>query len=72
MHLWILDVAELTCRWHSGGGLVVIADSEIEARALAAETGATVTDQEWAEARRYQLAGDHESKTFVFPNAGCC
>lgn len=74
MTLFVLDnVDELTSRYHTEGGLVVVASDLDAAKALVAATctEAKITDDEWAAAVQYHV-DDAEPRVFVFPDAGCC
>lgn len=69
------EVEELTDRYHPGGGLVVIAENETEARELIATIESIkLTEEEWEEVLVYELSAfqDVEPKMFIFPDAGCC
>lgn len=73
MRLFIVEAVEkLTTREHSGGGLVVIAEDLEAAKAAAAPEVDQVTDDEWAAAKVFELAGTAEPGLWVFPDAGCC
>lgn len=74
MQIFILEnVGELTTNWHSGGGLVVIAEDEKHAREIVSErSGAVVADEEWAEAQSFPLYGTAKPDFWLFPDAGCC
>lgn len=74
-------VKELTHRWHSGGGLVVIAKDEERARVLASEyIDKEVQDEPYINLPKdkapdliFEIANSQvEEKVVTFPNAGCC
>ena len=76
MKMFVLEsVGRLTNNYHSAGALVIVAPDEASARALfvaEAEKAAMVTDEEWAKAIVYDIAGDVTPRIFIFANAGCC
>ena len=64
---------QVSCRYHSSGGLVIIAENREEAQKLAnADKYINVTDQDIAEAKEYNLTKKYDEEVFVFPDAGCC
>jgi hypothetical protein len=67
-------VSQLTEHWHCYGGLVVIAENDAHARELIAIDApkARLTEEEWSQVVRLELAADTEPQVFVFPDAGCC
>lgn len=80
------NIAELTSNFHSGGGLVVIAENEAEAVKAAQEKGAKFTTydphypktgnlrEEKTDYLSYDLSPDTTASpaVFIFPDAGCC
>lgn len=79
MRIFIFEyIEDLTDHYHSSGGLVVVADNELDARSLLdthLDTEASgPTDEEWAESKSYRLTDSvyYEPKVFVFPDSGCC
>ena len=83
MKLFIIqDVLEAGWNYHSAGGVVVIAETLDAAKAYVAANGdenddktkrrPEITDEEWATAEVYEIAGDVAPKLYVFPDAGCC
>lgn len=70
VYIW-QDVECCSANWHSDGGVVVFAPTEIEARALAnAQRGCAIRDNEHPAAVREVVGGD--PAVYIFPNAGCC
>jgi len=66
-------IDEVSSRWHSEGGLVVIAENVEQAKKeIAKDICITVTESEWAEVETYNLVGNPEPKVFTFPDSGCC
>ena len=62
-------VDNLTDNYHSGGGLVVIADNLEDAKILAMEKGVKFDDEI---PTVYELKDIVEDKVYIFPDAGCC
>ena len=63
------NVDNLTDRYHSEGGLVVIADNLQDAGILAMEKGVRFNDET---PTVYELKDTVEDKVYIFPDAGCC
>ena len=75
MKIFILEnVEQLTYRYHSDGGLVIIAkDLEKAKELIKQDENIKPTEKEWELASVYELKdNDIEEKYFVFPDAGCC
>jgi hypothetical protein len=62
-------------RYHSDGGVVIVADDLATARSLIPrarvrfEEGPQIIGDPDAV---YEIAGDAQTAVFIFPNAGCC
>jgi len=79
---------DLTTSWHSGGGLVIVAESLEQARDMMKQNiSGTKKDYDnpvWSRMKKKapplteeplfeaSLRGKHEAQLMVFPNAGCC
>jgi hypothetical protein len=74
MKLFIFEeVEKLTYNYHSGGGLVVIAEDTEAAKALiSTDSDITITEEEWSKVKVYELMDNEEPAMFIFPDAGCC
>lgn len=73
MRVYVLHrIEKASDRYHEEGGVVVVAQDEQSARALATAAGCKPTDSEWAEAVVYEVAGDVAPTIYVFPDSGCC
>lgn len=75
MKIFIFEnVMELTSRYHSEGGLVVIAKDKFEVNELIKdEPYIKLTEEDWATVKIYSLEEpDVEPEVFIFPDAGCC
>lgn len=74
MNVYVYEyVDELTSAYHSGGGLVVIADEQPTVWHLNHTYAGPAKDVALPEPTAvYELVGDVEPKTFLFPDAGCC
>lgn len=68
IYIWSF-VGSLTDNYHSGGGVVVIAETEEKARALADKHGVTFNKEV---PDIHELAGDIPETIYLFPDAGCC
>lgn len=65
------SVSECTGNYHSGGGIVVFAKDEEEARRLAnSQPGCNLSDDEKPDEVREVTGG--ESAIYIMPDAGCC
>ena len=65
------DVGQCSYRYHSGGGVVVFAETEQRAREIANATpGCAIQESETPEEVR-DVAGGGE-RVFIMPDAGCC
>jgi len=76
MKIFILtNVGQLTNNWHSGGGLVIVAENLEAAKELIKnEEEIKITDDEWNGTINYDL-NNHSSNIgcyYIFPDAGCC
>ena len=73
MKLFILDVENLTGSFHSGGGLIVVAEGFDQAKTLIQKDEDIRPSQaEWDKAKIYELSGSPEPLFYIFPDAGCC
>lgn len=65
------EIQEATDNYHSEGGVVVFADTLVEARSLAEAMGVRFHPDEF-QPDEVRSCGGEEKKVFLFPNAGCC
>lgn len=64
-------VAECSRNYHSSGGVVVFAETELRARSLAnAQLGCNICEDETPDDVREVVGGDEA--VYIMPNAGCC
>lgn len=64
-------VGQCTNNYHSGGGVVVFAETEQRAREIAnAHEGCAIQDNEAPDDVRDVAGGDE--RVFIMPDAGCC
>ena len=63
-------IGSLTDNYHSGGGLIVFAEDEARAKALAIAEGVSFDESETPDDVRVVDGGDE--KVYVMPDAGCC
>lgn len=63
-------IGSLTNNCHSGGGLVVFAEDEARAKALAIAEGVSFDESETPDDVRVVDGGDEV--VYVMPDAGCC
>ncbi|MEK4824461.1 hypothetical protein NSS71_07875 [Niallia sp. FSL W8-0951] len=72
MFIWQYN-DQVSPNYHSGGGLMVIAENEDHVKKLIqADEDIAITEKEWKEVIIYELKNEEEPKVFVFPDAGCC
>ena len=72
MRVFVWDyVDDLTDSYHSGGGLVVVAESVEAAQSLAREVERASLTLPEPDAV-YELSASAEPKVWVFPDSGCC
>ncbi len=75
LYIWneILNEGSLTDAYHDGGGAVVVAKSEEDAkRVLSAEAHDLGVEQIPSADHVFRLADDYDEQCFIFPDAGCC
>lgn len=67
------DVEQLTDRYHSGGGLVVVAENEENVKELIKDHPyIELTEVDWKYVDIYDVTTEVDSEVYVFPDAGCC
>jgi len=64
------DLDEVSDNYHTGGGLVIIAESLDDAVAIVADKKHIKIDK--PPTRIIGCADTEEKKVYVFPDAGCC
>ena len=64
------NISQLTDRYHSEGGLVVIADNLQDAKILAMEKDVKFDGEELPTV--YELKDVVKDEVYIFPDAGCC
>ena len=74
MKIFILEeVRYLTSRYHCDGGLVIIAKDLSSAKELIkSDEYIRPSEEEWENAKIYELKQEYKEQYFVFPDAGCC
>jgi hypothetical protein len=74
MNIYIFQrISELTDNYHSGGGLVVIAESLSRVLELAGRGGIGISSEELESVIVHKLSKKDTSEgVFIFPDAGCC
>lgn len=70
IYIWN-QIEQLTYRYHSNGGAVVIAKDIEEALELLKKEDAKITKEEISEVEIFDVKAK-ESKVWIFPDAGCC
>lgn len=65
-------INQLTDNYHSGGGLVVVADNLADATFLAENEGVTFAQEEINTFIEYKTDDSAVEKVFIFADAGCC
>lgn len=63
-------IEKCTDSYHSEGGVVVFAKSEVEARALAKKEGCEIAENETPDDIRNVASG--KPAVYIMPDAGCC
>lgn len=67
------EIEQVSDRYHSGGGLVIIAKNIEHAKQLISDDeDIKPTDDEWLKVESYDLADNVEPKYWTMPDAGCC
>lgn len=73
MKVFIWHNVEVTENYHSGGGLVVIANDEKEARDSANKViGVNLLAEEAPDVIEYLLKDSTKPVVYIHPDAGCC
>jgi len=66
-------VEEVSAHWHTGGGLLIVAESIARAKELIEkEQYVKVTDKEWEKVITIDAQSYEEERLITFPDAGCC
>lgn len=65
-------VENATSNYHSGGGVVVVAETLEQAMSMAEEHGVRFGDEYDTAPIALELSDEQEPRVFVFPDAGCC
>lgn len=66
-------IDQVSENYHSGGGLLIVAESKERAIELIDdESYVEVTDEEWAEAIVIKTFKSEKERLITFPDAGCC
>ena len=67
------SVDELTKNYHSGGGLVVIAESIKDVlEVVKDDKDIKISKEELSKVIIYELKGHYVKKYYIFQDAGCC
>jgi len=67
------EIEQVSCNYHSNGGLVIIAkDIEHAKEVISVDSDVQPTENEWKSVEVYDLAENVEPKFWVMPDAGCC
>lgn len=75
MQIFIFEsISQVSGNYHSGGGLVIIAENKEKAiELIATDKDIQPDEKEWEAVETYKLADtDIKPKYFVMPDAGCC
>lgn len=66
-------VSNVSCNYHSGGGLMIIAEDMKSAKQVVADDPyIQLSRKDWKKVKVYNLADSVEREYIVFPDAGCC
>ncbi len=67
------DVNKLTNNYHSGGGLVIIAENKDDClEIIKNKKEININKKEWSKCISYELKGKYKKEYYIFPDAGCC
>lgn len=67
------NLSKVSNSYHSGGGLVIIAEDLEEAKSLAQADGNIKFEEgELNSFKEFVVMGEATSEVIVFPDAGCC
>jgi Cft2 family RNA processing exonuclease len=73
MRMFVWEYVDgITCNWHDGGGVVVIAKDVDRARELLMATDGVSRTEFTDEPDFSTSVGTRKEKVFIFPDAGCC
>jgi hypothetical protein len=74
MKIFIIYGSQVSSNYHTGGGLVVIAENEEKAKELLLpHTEIQISNDEWKRSESFDLKDENtEAKFWVMPDAGCC
>jgi len=64
---------QVTGNWHSGGSVVVIAETDGEVENLLKRfPNVQLSAEDWQKVRHFPTHNYVEPEVFIFPDAGCC
>lgn len=67
------SVDQCSYNYHSGGGVVIIANNIEEAKKMADEKEyIELTDDDWNKAESFDLLKNEKPNIWIMPDAGCC
>lgn len=74
MKMFVFEyISKVSDRFHSGGGLMIVAKDKEQVIELIEEYGIIeITEEEWKDVIIYELKNNEKPRIFAFPDAGCC
>lgn len=73
MKIWLFEGAHVTDNYHSGGSLMVIAETEGQIKQLLREyPGVQLDEEDWKHVRTFPTHSYVPKEVFIFPDSGCC
>jgi hypothetical protein len=73
MKIWLfIEPDKVTDSWHSGGSVMVIAETEGQVKNLLAHTEVELSEDDWENVRTFPTHSYVPAEVFIFPDSGCC
>ena len=73
MKIWLFEYAHVTDSYHSGGALMVIAETRGQVEhLLTAYPGVKLDEEDWENVRTFPTHSYIPTEVFIFPDSGCC
>lgn len=73
MKIWLFEGAHVTDSYHSGGSVMIIAETEGRVKQLLLEhPGVQLEEEDWKYVRTFPTHSYVPEEVFIFPDSGCC
>jgi hypothetical protein len=73
MKIWLFEDPErVTDSWHSGGSVMIIAETRGQVEQLLHGTRVELSEQDWEGVRIFPTHSYVPAEVFIFPDSGCC